>query len=168
MLLLPVTELGNGTESNVVVAGRMSSCDVTVPVVAFQVVTRVATKSLRDLWFLQLNLTRFSCGSIPAAECEPTCISVNNIICLFSPLASGETVLEEGNTLKMDLARHVDGFIVVVAHTHVPQEGPVTGQATDVIAAANTAAEGALRPVRPGKKNKDVTNAIQGCYCLGL
>lgn len=55
LLLLPVTELGNGTESNVVVAGRMSSCDVTVPVVAFQVVTRVATKSLRDLWFLQLK-----------------------------------------------------------------------------------------------------------------
>ena len=40
----------------------------------------------------------------------------------------------------------------MVAHTHVIQEGPVTGRAADVIAAANTAAEVALRLVRPGKK----------------
>lgn len=47
---------------------------------------------------------------------------------------------------------HIDGFIAVVAHTHVLQDGPVTGRAADVIAAANTAAEVALRLVRPGKK----------------
>lgn len=47
---------------------------------------------------------------------------------------------------------HIDGFIAVAAHTHVLQEGPVTGRAADVIAAANTAAEVALRLVRPGKK----------------
>jgi hypothetical protein len=51
-----------------------------------------------------------------------------------------------------DLACHIDGFIAAVAHTHVLQEGPVTGRAADVIAAANTAAEVALRLVRPGKK----------------
>ena len=47
---------------------------------------------------------------------------------------------------------HIDGFIAVVAHTHVLQEGPVKGRAADVIAAANTAAEVALRLVRPGRK----------------
>ncbi|KAF8376791.1 hypothetical protein HHK36_031541 [Tetracentron sinense] len=52
-------------------------------------------------------------------------------------------------------------FIAVVAHTHVLQEGPVTGRAADVIAAANTAAEVALRLVRPGRKEKEVTEAIQ-------
>lgn len=31
----------------------------------------------------------------------PTCISVNHTICHFSPLASDETVLEEGDILKM-------------------------------------------------------------------
>lgn len=51
-----------------------------------------------------------------------------------------------------DMGCHIDGFIAVVAHTHVLQEGPVTGRAADVIAAANTAAEVALRLVRPGKK----------------
>jgi methionine aminopeptidase len=47
---------------------------------------------------------------------------------------------------------HIDGFIAVVAHTHVIKEGPVTGRAADVLAAANTAAEVAMRLVRPGKK----------------
>uniref|UniRef100_A0A0R0F235 Peptidase M24 domain-containing protein n=1 Tax=Glycine max TaxID=3847 RepID=A0A0R0F235_SOYBN len=91
----------------------------------------------------------------------PTCLSINNVVCHFSPLASDEAVLEEGDILKIDMACHIDGFIAVVAHTHVLQEGPVTGRAADVIAAANTAAEVALRLVRPGKKNKDVSDAIQ-------
>lgn len=51
-----------------------------------------------------------------------------------------------------DMACHIDGFIAAVAHTHVLQEGPVTGRAADVIAAANTAAEVAWRLVRPGRK----------------
>ncbi|MCD7468974.1 hypothetical protein HAX54_007543 [Datura stramonium] len=41
------------------------------------------------------------------------------------------------------------------------KRGPATGRAADVLAAANTAAEVALRLVRPGKKNSDVTEAIQ-------
>ncbi|XP_020583209.1 ERBB-3 BINDING PROTEIN 1 [Phalaenopsis equestris] len=91
----------------------------------------------------------------------PTCISVNNTVCHFSPMGSDETVLEENDVVKIDMGCHIDGFIAVVAHTHVLHEGPVGGRAADVIAAANTAAEVALRLVRPGKKNKDVTEAIQ-------
>ncbi|KAG6503877.1 hypothetical protein ZIOFF_036201 [Zingiber officinale] len=56
-----------------------------------------------------------------------------------------------------DMGCHIDGFITVVAHTHVIQEGPVTGRAANVIAAANTAAEVALRLVRLGKKKDLVT-----------
>lgn len=51
---------------------------------------------------------------------------------------------------------HIDGFIAIVAHTHVLQEGPITGSAADVIAAANAAAEVALRLVKPGRKVKYV------------
>ncbi|KAJ8445932.1 hypothetical protein Cgig2_009861 [Carnegiea gigantea] len=82
----------------------------------------------------------------------PTCISVNNVVSHFSPLASDESVLEEGDMVKIEMASHIDGFIAAVAHTHIIQEGPVTGRKADVIAAANTAAEVALRLVRPGKK----------------
>ncbi|CAM8960341.1 unnamed protein product [Rhodiola kirilowii] len=91
----------------------------------------------------------------------PTCISVNNTVCHFSPLASDDTVLEQGDIVKIDMGCHIDGFIAVVAHTHVLQEGPVSGRAADVIAAANTAAEVALRLVKPGKKNKEVSEAMQ-------
>ncbi|EXB52379.1 Proliferation-associated protein 2G4 [Morus notabilis] len=106
----------------------------------------------------------------------PTCVSVNNTVCHFSPLASDESVLEDGDIVKIDMGCHIDGFIAIVAHTHVLQEGPVTGRAADVIAAANTAAEVALRLhilVVSEKlrveiwfdgnfaENKDVTEAIQ-------
>ncbi|KAL1199795.1 ERBB-3 BINDING PROTEIN 1 [Cardamine amara subsp. amara] len=91
----------------------------------------------------------------------PTCISVNNTVGHFSPLASDESVLEDGDMVKIDMGCHIDGFIALVGHTHVLQEGPVSGRKADVIAAANTAAEVALRLVRPGKKNTQVTEAIQ-------
>jgi len=82
----------------------------------------------------------------------PTCVSVNNTVCHFSPLATDEAVLEENDMVKIDMGCHIDGFIAVVAHTHVITNGPVTGRAADVLAAANTAAEVAMRLVRPGKK----------------
>lgn len=91
----------------------------------------------------------------------PTSISVNNVVCHYSPMSSDETVFEANDIVKIDMGCHIDGFIAVVAHTHALQEGPVSGRAADVLAAANTAAEVALRLVRPGKKNKDVTEAIQ-------
>ncbi|XP_020880124.1 ERBB-3 BINDING PROTEIN 1 isoform X2 [Arabidopsis lyrata subsp. lyrata] len=91
----------------------------------------------------------------------PTCISVNNTVGHFSPLASDESVLEDGDMVKIDMGCHIDGFIALVGHTHVLQEGPVTGRKADVIRAANTAADVALRLVRPGKKNTEVTEAIQ-------
>lgn len=91
----------------------------------------------------------------------PTCLSVNNTVCHFSPLATDDTVLEANDMVKIDMGCHIDGFIAVVAHTHVIRDGQVTGRAADVLAAANTAAEVAMRLVRPGKKNKDVTEAIQ-------
>ena len=58
------------------------------------------------------------------------------------------------HAFRPDLAAHIDGFIATAAHTLVIQadaSAPVTGKAADVIACANTAAEAALRLVRPGK-----------------
>ncbi|CAI9759096.1 unnamed protein product [Fraxinus pennsylvanica] len=91
------------------------------------------------------------------SECKPNAKivdSFNNTVCHFSPLASDETVLEEGDVLKIDMGCHMDGFIAVVVHNHVFQQGPITGRAADVIAAANTAAEVALRLVGWGKNTK--------------
>ncbi|KAF5947673.1 hypothetical protein HYC85_013630 [Camellia sinensis] len=91
----------------------------------------------------------------------PTCVSVNNTLCHFFPLASDEVMLEEGDMVKIDMGCHIDGFIAVVEHTHVLQGGPVIGSQADVITAANTATEVALRLLRLGRKNKDVIEAIQ-------
>lgn len=113
---------------------------------------------IRDL---TANVFKNSKKKIEKGIAFPTCVSVNNTVCHFSPLASDETVLAANDIIKIDLGVHIDGFVTVVAHTHVLQEGPVTGRAADVIAAANTAAEVALRLVRPGRKNKEVTEALQ-------
>ncbi|KAJ4776517.1 ERBB-3 binding protein 1 [Rhynchospora pubera] len=45
----------------------------------------------------------------------------------------------------LDMGSHIDGFIAVVAHTHVIQSGPVTGRAADVLASANTDLSGLER-----------------------
>lgn len=91
----------------------------------------------------------------------PTCVSVNSVVCHFSPLASDEATVSDNDMVKIDLGCHVDGFIAVVAHTQVVQQGAVTGRAGEILAAANTAAEVALRLIRPGRKNREVSEALQ-------
>lgn len=54
--------------------------------------------------------------------------------CHFSPFASDETVLEEGDILETDMGSHIDGFVTVVGNTHVLKEGPVMGREADVTA----------------------------------
>ncbi|KAG8191236.1 hypothetical protein JTE90_003249 [Oedothorax gibbosus] len=95
----------------------------------------------------------------------PTCVSVNNCICHFSPLKSEpDYILKDGDMVKLDLGAHVGGFIAVVAHTVVvgaSKENKVTGRKADVIRAAHCAAEAALRLVKPGGDNNSVTDTIQ-------
>lgn len=53
-----------------------------------------------------------------------------------------------------DLACHIDGFIATAAHTLLVQPdaaAPVEGRSAEIMAAAQTALEAALRLVRPGK-----------------
>jgi len=94
----------------------------------------------------------------------PTCISVNNVICHYSPLLSEpDTVMADGDLVKIDLGAHIDGFIAVVAHTFVlgaSAEAPVTGRKADVIMAAHLASEAALRLVKPGMENTEVTDTL--------
>ncbi|KAL1763928.1 proliferation-associated protein 2G4 [Sigmodon hispidus] len=93
----------------------------------------------------------------------PTSISVNNCVCHFSPLKCDQDyILKEGDLVKIDLGVHVDGFIANVAHTFVigvAQGTQVTGQKADVIKAAHLCAEAALRLVKPGNQNTQVTEA---------
>ncbi|CAI5647527.1 unnamed protein product [Oreochromis niloticus] len=93
----------------------------------------------------------------------PTCVSVNNCVCHFSPLKSDpEIILKDGDLVKIDLGVHVDGFISNVAHSFVvgvTKDNPLTGRKADVIKAAHLCAEAALRLVKPGNQNTQVTEA---------
>lgn len=93
----------------------------------------------------------------------PTSVSVNNCVCHFSPLKSDpDCTLKDGDLVKIDLGVHVDGFIANVAHSFVvgaTKENPVTGRKADVVKAAHLCAEAALRLVKPGSQNTQVTEA---------
>jgi len=95
----------------------------------------------------------------------PTCISVNNCVCHFSPLLSeAAVILKDGDIVKIDLGVHIDGFIAVVGHTVVvgaSKENKVTGRKADVIQAAYLASELAQRLVKAGNENFAVTDQIQ-------
>lgn len=95
----------------------------------------------------------------------PTCISINNCICHYSPLESDpELKLKNGDLIKIDMGGHIDGYIAVVAHSLIvgaTPEKPAQGPAADVIHAAHEAASVVLRLVVPGGENEAVTEAVQ-------
>ncbi|CAA7266948.1 unnamed protein product [Cyclocybe aegerita] len=96
----------------------------------------------------------------------PTCISVNNTVAHFSPLESdplSSQVLSKGDVVKIQLGAHIDGFASVSAETIVvgaSVENPVTGRRADVVKAAWTAAEAAMRTLKVGNKNWAVTEIV--------
>jgi len=94
----------------------------------------------------------------------PTCVSVNNCICHFSPLVSeADVILSEGDMVKIDMGAHIDGFIAVVAHTLVvgsSASSPVTGSKADALLAAHLCSEAALRLVKPGNETYEVTETV--------
>jgi curved DNA binding protein len=128
--------------------------------------------SVRELCVLGDKLLSEETGKVFKKEKDlkkgiafPTCISVNNCICHFSPLQSDpDHLVKDGDLVKVDMGAHIDGFIAVVAHSLVvgiSEENKIKGRKADVVRAAHYAAEAALRLVRPGNDNNTVTDVIQ-------
>ncbi|KAG6874934.1 hypothetical protein C0992_005917 [Termitomyces sp. T32_za158] len=96
----------------------------------------------------------------------PTSISVNNAVAHFSPLASdpqSEQVLAKDDVVKIQLGAHIDGFAAISAETIVvgaTADAPATGRRADVVKAAWHAAELAMRTIKVGNKNWNVTEAV--------
>ena len=67
-----------------------------------------------------------------------------------------------------DLATHIDGFIATTAHTLVVSSEQVTGQKADLLQAALTALEAAIRLVRPGSHSADFAPILQKVPALVL
>uniref|UniRef100_A0A182N822 Peptidase M24 domain-containing protein n=1 Tax=Anopheles dirus TaxID=7168 RepID=A0A182N822_9DIPT len=95
----------------------------------------------------------------------PTCLSVNNCICHFSPARNDpDYLLKENDVVKIDMGAHIDGFIAVSAHTVVvgaTAENKCKGRAADVVLAAYYASQAALRLLKVGTGNYAVTEAVQ-------
>mmetsp|Transcript_2354 Transcript_2354/g.2725 ORF Transcript_2354/g.2725 Transcript_2354/m.2725 type:complete len:399 (+) Transcript_2354:64-1260(+) len=96
----------------------------------------------------------------------PVCISVNDVVCNHSPLASEELEpLKAGDIVKIDLGCHIDGYISVAAHTLVVSESPDKPAEADeelgnVATAAYNAMLVAAASIKAGASNRDVTAAV--------
>jgi len=96
----------------------------------------------------------------------PTSISVNNVVSHFSPLASDPQAsqkLAKGDVVKIHLGAHIDGFAAISAETMivgVSESEPASGRQAEVVKAAWTAAEAAMRTVKAGNKNWAVTEVV--------
>lgn len=103
----------------------------------------------------------------------PVCVSVNDIVCNFSPLdvkndTDPEAVppLKAGDIVKFDLGCHIDGYIAVAAHTVVVKETadspapPEDPELSKCAVAAYNAMLVAAASISAGKSNSDVTAAV--------
>uniref|UniRef100_A0A6G3MEI5 Proliferation-associated protein 2G4 (Trinotate prediction) n=1 Tax=Henneguya salminicola TaxID=69463 RepID=A0A6G3MEI5_HENSL len=94
----------------------------------------------------------------------PTCISLNNVICHMSPLKSEpETIISDGDVVKIDLGVHIDGCMACLATTLIvgaDKTNPTTGRRADVIMAGYMASEIILKLFRPKNTNHIITQAI--------
>ncbi|ORX99181.1 putative proliferation-associated 2g4 [Basidiobolus meristosporus CBS 931.73] len=106
-------------------------------------------------------------GKLPKGVGFPTCVSPNNVVCHFSPLPSdpeAAQTLKTGDMVKIQLGAQVDGYAAIAGHTIVigaSKDKPVTGKQADVMQAAHLAAEAAVRLIKPGHKNMEVTETVQ-------
>jgi curved DNA binding protein len=96
----------------------------------------------------------------------PTCLSVNEVVCHFCPLESDQTqtVLAEGDYVKIDIGVHVDGFIVVMAETvrcggDPTPAAPLDSPVANLFLAAHLMGEVAAKLIRPKRTNQEVTDA---------
>lgn len=96
-----------------------------------------------------------------AGSAFPTSISVNNVVSHFSPLPSDpEVSLKEGDVVKVMFGIQLDGYAVTHAET-VHLKAKSEGIQADVIKAAYDAAQIAMRTIKVGNRNWDVTEAVE-------
>ncbi|NJE84706.1 type II methionyl aminopeptidase [Thermococcus sp. CX2] len=92
-------------------------------------------------------------GGKPAFPCN---LSINEIAAHYTPYKGDETVLKEGDYLKVDIGVHVDGYIADTALTV-----RVGMEEDDLMAAAKEALENAISVIRAGVKISEIGKAIE-------
>jgi len=92
-------------------------------------------------------------GGKPAFPCN---LSINENAAHYTPYKGDETVLKEGDYLKLDLGVHVDGYIADTALTF-----RVGMEEDELMEAAREALENAIATVRAGAMVRDIGKAIE-------
>ncbi|KTW25898.1 DNA-binding protein, 42 kDa [Pneumocystis carinii B80] len=93
----------------------------------------------------------------------PTCIAPNEIAPYFCPLVSDPEsckVLQEGDLVKISLGVQIDGFAGLLGDTIIIGKEDIYGRKADVLMATYLASEAAIRLIKPGNTNWEVTEAI--------
>jgi curved DNA binding protein len=89
----------------------------------------------------------------------PTCLSVNEVMAHFSPIADDSQKLKNEDLVKIELGAHIDGFAAQAAHTIVVG-GKSAGRQADAVLAAHAAFKAAARTIKVGALNQTVTENI--------
>lgn len=96
----------------------------------------------------------------------PCTLCINNVVCHFTPLPTdpgASQTLENGDVIKILIGAHIDGYASIIGETIIvgaSASSPITGNKADLIAAAYNVTELALRSIRPGVKNWEVTDVV--------
>ncbi|OBA23953.1 Creatinase/aminopeptidase [Metschnikowia bicuspidata var. bicuspidata NRRL YB-4993] len=96
----------------------------------------------------------------------PTCVNPNNIPAHCSPENSQDETnftLKNGDVVNIMLGVQIEGYPAIIAETLVVGESadsPVTGQKADLLHSAWNASEAAIRLLKPGNKNWEITNTV--------
>jgi methionyl aminopeptidase len=107
-------------------------------------------------------------GGLPAFPCN---ISINEVTAHYTSPSGDETVLKDGDLVKIDLGAHVDGFIADSAITVMigSGKGPYTSgdksytpeKQVELIETANHALEVAISNIRAGAELGEIGGAVE-------
>ena len=91
----------------------------------------------------------------------PTSVSVDDCVAYYSPI-EGDAVktLEAGQTAKICVGVHIDGYASILSDTIAVGGQEFSPEVKNAVAAAHYATEAALRTVKPGSRNMDVTRVV--------
>lgn len=106
----------------------------------------------------------FKSKNIEKGIAFPTCVSVNDVVCHYSPYPDESVALAAGDVVKVDLGCHIDGYIAVAANTIVIPSDAMTeerkAEINDLMSAARVMGDLCQRMIKPGNNNNQVTEAL--------
>lgn len=91
-------------------------------------------------------------GAKPAFPCN---VSVNEIAAHYSPPATDDTAIKEGDMVKVDMGAHLDGYIADTAFT------VAIGEKAEMVQVVERALEAAINAVKPGVDVGEIGKVVE-------